>query len=184
MAAVCADGEKPCRRHRRRPVERLAGAGGVDDVQLKVMFLEDTGLVAEVPGPRYPNCRAARRSSSAYRRAAAGWAKATAAITAAPARCRICFMAFPPLCADFLKPFDVVQAAEAATSALAPIDNHEQHDQHGVHARHVENAVGLDDQEADALVGKLVLGQPACQSAPRRGRAGRRLMIGWRIAGR
>src|SRR5450759_2504960 len=91
--------------------------------------------------------------------AAAGWTRAIAAIAAAPASCRICFMSFPPVCSDFLKSLDVVQAAEPADQRIGADRQHEQHDQHGVHARHVKNTVGLDDQKADALVGQLGFGE-------------------------
>ena len=69
------------------------------------------------------------------------------------------FHASSPRCFDSQVRFMSVEAAEAANQRVGADRQHEQHDQHGIHARHVEDAVGLDDQKADALVRQLGLGQ-------------------------
>src|SRR5215468_10687432 len=54
---------------------------------------------------------------------------------------------------------DRTEPAEAADQRIGADRHHEQDDQPRIHPRHVEQAVGLDDQEADAAVGELGLGE-------------------------
>src|SRR5262245_31216591 len=55
--------------------------------------------------------------------------------------------------------FDVFKSAEPSDQRIGTNRQNKQHDKHRIHAWHVENAVGLNDQEANALVRKLGFGK-------------------------
>ena len=67
-----------------------------------------------------------------------------------------------------------VEAAEPADQRIGADRQHEQDDQHRIHARHVECAVGLDDQEADALVRQFGFGEQRADERDAEARAASR----------
>src|SRR5215813_1147126 len=64
-----------------------------------------------------------------------------------------------------LPSFDIVEPAKPPDQRIGADRDHEQHDQQRIHQRHVEQAVGLDHQEADAAVGELGLGEQRADQA-------------------
>src|SRR5215831_6441023 len=69
------------------------------------------------------------------------------------------------LTTHYSPPLDIVEPAKLPDQRIGADRDHEQHDQERIHQRHVEQAVGLDHQEADAAVGELGLGQQRADQA-------------------
>src|SRR6187401_3755225 len=92
------------------------------------------------------------------------WAAACEALSAANAAAQTSADAVLMTSSSFLlsDALDGIEPAQPSDDGVGADGEHEQHDQHGVHARHVEQAVGLDDQKADAAVRQFGFGQQSC----------------------
>src|SRR5664279_4663352 len=116
---------------------------------LKMPALSPSSGTAVSQLPRWPMVILTRSSAEACA------VKAKAAIAAAPVSFPICFIVVVlPLTVQLI-PLDAVEPAEAADQRVGANRQHEQHDQIGIHARHIEHGIGVDDEEADALVREL-----------------------------